>query len=102
MTDLFGGALGATRDAVHEATRGVTAKLQLRLGRESGVRSEQLMKRVRHFTDGVILGSREFINGWFERNRSWFGGKSRLERKTGARSIGKGWKEIYNLRQLKQ
>lgn len=26
------------------------------------VRREQLLKRVRHFTDGVIFGSREFIN----------------------------------------
>ncbi len=82
--------------------RGLNAKAQHRFDSETGVRREQLMKRVRHFTDGVILGSREFINGWFERNRSRFGGKSATERKTGARSIGKGWTGIYNLRQLKQ
>ncbi len=82
--------------------RGVSAKVQARLERETGVRREQLMKRVRHFTDGVILGSREFINGWFQQNRSWFGGKSRTDRKTGARKITNAWKHLYNLRQLRQ
>jgi hypothetical protein len=81
--------------------RGVSARVQARLESESGVKREQLLKRVRHFTDGVILGSREFINGWFERNRSWFGGRSRTDRRTGARSIGKDWKQLYNLRQLR-
>ena len=80
--------------------RGVSLKVQERLAQESGVRREQLLKRVRHFTDGVVLGSREFINGWFEQNRSWFGGKSSEARKSGARRIGKDWKELYNLRQL--
>ena len=82
--------------------RGVSEKVQQRLESEDGVKREQLMKRVRHFTDGVILGSREFINGWFERNRAWFGGASREKRQTGARSIGKDWKFLYNLRQLQE
>ena len=81
--------------------RGVSAKVQERLTRESGVRRGQLLKRVRHFTDGVVLGSREFINGWFEQHRAWFGGKSAETRKSGARTIGKGWKQLYSLRQLK-
>ena len=81
--------------------RGLSEKVQARLSQESGVKLEQLLKRVRHFTDGVVLGSREFINGWFEQNRSWFGGKSSEARKTGARKIGNGWKDIYNLRQLR-
>jgi hypothetical protein len=50
----------------------------------------------------VILGSRGFIDGWFERNRNWFGGSSREERKTGARRIGKEWRELYNLRELRE
>ncbi len=82
--------------------RGVSEKVRARFEGESGVKREQLMVRVRHFTQGVIIGSRGFIDEWFERNRNWFRGKSRTERKTGARSIGKGWKVIYNLRQLKQ
>ena len=82
--------------------RGVSEKVQARLAQESGVKREHLLKRVRHFTDGVVLGSREFINGWFERNRNWFGGQSRELRKTGARRINKDWNELYNLRQLKE
>jgi REP element-mobilizing transposase RayT len=82
--------------------RGVSEKVQARLQRETGVRHELLRQRVRHFTQGVIFGSREFIDEWFTRNRDWFGGASREGRQTGARSIGKGWKGFYNLRQLKQ
>lgn len=82
--------------------RGVSERVQKRLESETGVRREQLMKRVKHFTHGVIIGSRSFIDDWFERNRGWFGGKSQTERKTGARSIAKGWKDLYNLRQLKE
>jgi hypothetical protein len=84
-----------------EVRRGVSAKVQARLESESGVKREQLLKRVRHFTDGVILGSREFINEWFERNRRWFSGRSAEHRKTGARKIAKDWKGLYNLRQLR-
>jgi hypothetical protein len=80
--------------------RGVSGKVQARLEKESGVRREQLMRRVRHFTAGVIFGSREFIDGWFERNRKWFAGASCEKRKTGARKIGKDWKRLYTLRQL--
>ena len=48
-----------------------------------------------------VPGSREFINSWFEQNRSWFGGRSQAERRSGARKIGKDWKQLYNLRQLR-
>ena len=82
--------------------RGVSEKVQTRLAQESGVKREQLLKRLRHFTDGVVLGSREFINGWFEQNRSWFGGRSSEARKSGARKISKDWDKLYNLRQLRE
>ncbi len=82
--------------------RGVSEKVQERLAQESGVRREQLLQRVRHFTDGVVLGSREFINGWFEQHRAWFGGKSSEARKSGARKISKDWDKLYNLRQLRE
>ena len=81
--------------------RGVSEQVQKKLDAGGGVKRELLMRRVRHFTDGVILGSREFIDGWFERNRSWFGGASAEKRKTGARRIGPGWRELHNLRQLR-
>jgi hypothetical protein len=82
--------------------KGLSEKTRARLEGEGGIRTELLLRRVRHFTDGVILGSRGFIEGWFERNRNWFGGRSREERKTGARPIGKEWRELYNLRQLRE
>jgi hypothetical protein len=85
-----------------EVRRGVSAKVQARLEAESGVRREQLMKQVRHFTAGVIFGSRAFIDEWFERNRDWFRGRSREHRKTGARKIGRDWKQLYTLRQLRR
>jgi hypothetical protein len=82
--------------------RGLSERTMARLEGEGGIRTELLLRRVRHLTDGVILGSRGFIDGWFERNRNWFGGRSREERKTGARRIGKEWRELYNLRQLRE
>ena len=82
--------------------KGVSERVRERLEASVGVRREQLLRRVRHLTDGVILGSREFVDGWFERNRGWFGGASREKRKTGARKIGKEWRGVWNLRQLKE
>ena len=81
--------------------RGISEKTQERLAGE-GIRTEQLLRRVRHLTDGVILGSRAFVDGWFERNRDWFGGGSRENRATGARRIGKDWRTLWNLRQLRE
>ena len=81
--------------------KGLSERVRERLEASVGVRREQLLRRVRHLTDGVILGSREFIDGWFERNRGWFGGSSGEKRKTGARKIGKDWRALWNLRQLK-
>jgi hypothetical protein len=85
-----------------EVRRGVSAKVQARLEAESGVRREQLMKQVRHLTAGVIFGSRAFIDEWFERNRDWFRGRSREHRRrSGARKIGRDWKQLYTRRQLR-
>jgi REP element-mobilizing transposase RayT len=80
--------------------RGLSEKVQARLASGSGVKREQLLRRVRHFTDGVILGSRAFIDQWFQANRPWFTGRSAATRQTGARPINKDWKHLYNLRQL--
>ena len=44
---------------------------------------EVLRLRVRHMTDGVVLGSKEFVNEVFELHREKFGAK----RKDGARPI---------------
>lgn len=90
-----------TTESGRVVRKGVSEKTAARLARESGVKREQLMRRVRHLSEGVILGSREFIDGWFEKHRGWFGGASAEKRKTGARKIGKEWRKLYNLRQLR-
>lgn len=59
------------------------------------------MHRVMHFTQGVIFGSREFINEWLGRNRSVVTGASREHRQTGARPLGRSWKDLYSPGQLR-
>jgi len=81
--------------------RGVSERVQARLATEHGLKREQVLKRVKHFTHGVIIGSRAFIDEWFQRNRAWFGGSSAEKRTTGARKISKDWPRLHNLRQLR-
>ena len=50
--------------------------------------AEVLTRRVSHFTHGVIFGSRSWIDRWFESNRQIVQGRSRTERKRGAKSLG--------------
>ena len=57
-------------------------KAELTRGGELGL-GQVLRLRVRHFTDGVILGSRGFVNEMFIRHRDRFGPR----RKDGARPI---------------
>jgi hypothetical protein len=45
--------------------------------------SKMLRFRIRYFTDGAVIGSREFVNATFEASRGRFGPK----RKTGARKM---------------
>jgi hypothetical protein len=54
----------------------VAAKGQMRV-------SEYVRCRVRYFVDGVVLGSREYVNGLFGAHRERFGPK----RKEGARRL---------------
>ena len=84
--------------------RGVSDKVWERLStpNERQVRREVLMRRVAHFTRGVIFGSRAFIDDWFESNRGVVTGKSRTERKRGSRSLGlPALRGLYALRQPK-
>ena len=62
---------------------------------------EAMRCRVRYFSDGMTVGSREFVDQIFKQARDRFGEK----RKSGARSMrGVGWKQpqkqIYSMRQL--
>ena len=59
----------------------------------------ELMRcRIRYFNDGVALGSKIFIEGVFEQNRTFFGER----RKTGARKIrGSNLGDLFSLRDLR-
>jgi len=52
--------------------------------------AEALRCRVRYFTDGVVLGSTEFVDTFFKKRRLDFGRK----RKTGARKMKRAeWRD---------
>jgi putative transposase len=54
--------------------------------------------RVRYFTDGAILGSREFVDRAFERHRAHFGKR----RESGARTMrGAKWGDLFTARELR-
>ncbi|MDB6006765.1 MAG: hypothetical protein JWR15_3752 [Prosthecobacter sp.] len=53
--------------------------------------------RVRYFTDGVVLGSKAFVEGIFEAQRHTFSPK----RKQGSRRITESEEPFYTLRQLR-
>lgn len=61
-------------------------------------KGELLHCRVRYFSDGVVLGSREFVESVFSRHREEFG----LKRKTGARRMRHGdWGGLCTMRDLR-
>jgi len=59
---------------------------------------ELLRHRVRYFSDGAVIGSREFVEAVFEANRDRFGPR----RQTGARRIGESAEPFFSLRQLRR
>ena len=53
--------------------------------------------QLRHFSDGVVLGSREFVDAFFENRREMFG----PGRTSGARQMkGADWEGLMTLRDL--
>jgi hypothetical protein len=52
---------------------------------------------VRYFSDGLVLGSREFVESVFDGNREMFGPK----RKQGCRRMVESDLPFYTLRQLR-
>ena len=70
--------------------RGLSPKVREKLTtpNERRLAAEVLTHRVKHFTRGVMIGSRALIDGWFEANRQAVKGRSRTERKRGAKSFG--------------
>ena len=84
--------------------RGVSDKVRERLttANERQLATEVLVRRVAHFTRGVMIGSRAGVDEWFERNRTVVTGRSRTERKRGSRSLKQpGLKGLYALRDAK-
>ena len=84
--------------------RGLSEKARERLttATERRVRAEVMVRRIAHFTRGVMFGSREFVDGWFEANRSTVKGRSQLKRKRGSRSLGRrALRGLYSLRDLR-
>ena len=62
-------------------------------------RWEMLRCRVRYFSDGAVIGSREFVDQYFESNRWRFGAR----RKDGARKLrGLATPGLFALRDLQQ
>ena len=81
--------------------RGLSEKVWVRLttAKERQLRAEVLVRRVQHFTKGLIIGCRAFIDGWFEGHREICRGRSRTERKRGATSLGRpALRGLYALR----
>jgi len=88
------------KDAQNEKVvrQGVTAEAARQTLKDKGKLSaaELVRLRVRYFTDGWVLGSREFVETAFTENRDQFGPK----RKDGARKIGETSASLYSLRRL--
>ena len=62
-------------------------------------REEALRCRVRYFSDGAVLGSREFVQGFFERHRDQFG----VKRRDGPRDLkGADWEGLACIRDLRK
>ncbi len=62
-------------------------------------REEALRCRVRYFTDGAVLGSKEFVQSFFEENLDRFGAK----RRDGPRPLkGSDWGELACIRDLRR
>ncbi|MBT7188540.1 hypothetical protein HN911_14595 [Candidatus Bathyarchaeota archaeon] len=60
--------------------------------------TELLRCKVRYFSDGVVIGSSDYVEGVFEKYRDQFGAK----RKSGARKMkGGGWGDLCTIRDLR-
>jgi putative transposase len=59
----------------------------------------QLQRRVRYFSDGMVMGTKAFVNEVFGQRRELFGSK----RKSGARRLkGADWGELRAMRDLRE
>ena len=89
------------KDAQNEKVvrQGVTAEEARQVLKDKGKLSAQelIRLRVRYFSDGLVLGSKEFVENAFNENRDQFGPK----RKDGARKVSESESPLYSLRRLR-
>lgn len=89
------------KDAQNETVvrHGVTADEVRQVLKENGKLSnaEMVRLRVRCFSDGLVLGSKEFVESAFIENRDKFGPK----RRDGARKVSAAESPLYSLRRLR-
>ncbi len=99
---ILGGQGGERkREDGTKVRRGISEKVRARLTtpNERRLVAEVLKRRVQHFTRGVILGSRAFVDSWFDTHREIVEGRSRRERKRGSKSLGRpALRGLYALR----
>jgi len=91
---------GATPDGMVKSKGGFTQREIEAVWAAGGklTLAQALRCRIRYFTDGVVLGSQEFVDGFFERQRDGFGEK----RTSGGRRMKRAqWGELRVLRDLK-
>jgi putative transposase len=91
---------GYVRDAA-KADRGVDIDKTRKILNTGGkvTQSEALRCRVRYFSDGAVLGSKEFVQAYFEHHRDRFGAK----RRDGPRKMkGLDWGELTCIRDLRR
>ncbi|MDP1588643.1 MAG: hypothetical protein Q8M07_12920 [Prosthecobacter sp.] len=90
------------KDAQNEnvVRSGVTAEEARQVLKDKGKLSgaELVRLRVRYFSDGLVLGSKEFVESVFTENRDKFGPK----RKVGARKVSESTAEMFSLRLLRK
>ena len=87
------------RDAAGKVTKGGFTNADIAQAENSGGQlplQDYLRLRVRYFTDGAVLGTREFVNEIFKAKREWFS----ATRKDGARTL-KGLGRASPLRTLR-
>ena len=58
--------------------------------------AQMLRRKVRYFVDGMVIGTRDFVEGVFRMSRPWFG----MDRRNGARRIGGAVTDLTTVRTL--
>ncbi len=80
--------------------KGIPAEAVATVQAEGGrlTRAELLRCRIRYFSDGVVIGSKAFVEAFFEAKREYFGNK----RRRGARPMSGGnWDGLHSVRALR-